>query len=217
MVSRDVKLIEYSKKVDFFNFLTHFIGVFFSVAAIVLMIEKSRGFRSLLSSVIYGITLVAVYSVSSVYHVLPKGELKRKFRQIDHSTVPLLIAGTATPCALITLFNVSMKHGIFVICLGWFCAFFGLFSKLFFFEKLKTVTMAVYVVCCSLMLFCVIPLLGQINSGAFMKLVYGCAFYGVGAALCALGSKKEILHPIFHIFVLLGSAFHFYVIYAFVI
>lgn len=155
--------------------------------------------------------------MSSVYHALPVGEAKRRARIADHSTVPLLIAGTATPCALITVFDISMPHAILILCLGWGCTLFGIISKVFFFEKLKAVTMAVYIISGAVMLLSVIPIFDKIETEGFLRLVYGCVFYLIGAVLCALGRKKPVLHVVFHVFVLVGSAFHFFAIYQYVL
>ncbi len=217
MINKNIAIIEYSKTVDLWNTITHALGSVFIVPASVFMLLKAEGGREKLSVLIYCLSFFAVYTVSSVYHALRDSEKKRKWRLLDHSTVPILIAGTATPCALITLYNVSSFHSLLVFCLAWGCSLFGLFSKLFFFEKLKSVTMAVYIISGAVMLLSVIPIMDKINSGAFMKLVYGCVFYVVGAILCGIGAKKEVFHPIFHVFVLLGSLTHFYVIYNFVI
>ena len=217
MIGKDVKLIEYSEKVDFLNGITHFAGAVLAVVGFIMLVSHAVGTRNILAAIVYGMTLVAVYTVSSVYHFLPKGEKKRKARIADHSTVPFLIAGTATPCALISLYNLKPSLGITVFVLGWLCTLFGLVSKLFFFEKLKSVTMVVYIVSGFIMLCSVIPVADKINMGAFRELIYGCLFYICGAVLCGLGRKYQFLHIIFHLFVILGSAFHFYVIYRYII
>lgn len=217
MIAKEVKLIEYSKRVDFFNCATHAVGAVAAVAALVLMIMKAQGARHTVSAVIYGLSLIAVYTVSAVYHGLKSGEAKRIARLIDHSTVPFLIAGTATPCALITLYNISIPHSILVLVLAWFCAIFGMISKIFFFEKLKNVTPIVYIVSCLIMLCSAVPLLDRMNVRAFLGLGDGNIFYLIGAGFCALGIKRPVLHVIFHVFALLASMIHFLVIYEFVI
>lgn len=217
MVGKDIQIIEYSRPVDRANTVTHLIGASLSVIGTVLLVKSSANTREALCGIIYGLTLIIVYTASTVYHGLPVGEKKRIARLIDHSAVPLLIAGTATPCALISLYRVSPSHGIIVFLCGWVCALFGIFSKLFFFERLKAVTMSVYIVCGSLMLFSAVPRLDELNAGGFWWLVAGCAFYLIGAVLCGLGAKKEALHPVFHVFVMLGSGLHFYCIYTFII
>jgi hemolysin III len=217
MLGSDVKLIDYSRKVDVANCITHASGAVAAAIGFAFMLAKANGVRSLLSAVIYCVSLIAVYSVSAVYHGLPAGEAKRIARLADHSTVPVLIAGTATPCALMTLWNISPAHCIFVMAAGWGCTLFGIFSKLFFFEKLKSVTVAVYIVSSVAMLVSVVPILDKINGGAFGGLLLGNAFYLTGAVFCAIGRKREVMHVVFHIFTLAASAVHWFVLYSYVI
>lgn len=217
MVSKEVKLIEYSKSVDMGNCITHALGAVLSVAAMIAMLVRAggMGLRHIICAVIYGLAMIAVYTVSATYHGLGSGEAKRIARLVDHSTVPILIAGTATPCALITVYDVSVGHSVFVLILAWFCALFGMFSKIFFFEKLRKVTVTVYIVSCFLMLISIIPIIGEIDGDAFKGIVLGCVAYLIGAAFCGLGIKKEVYHVVFHVFVLIGSAVHFYIIYSY--
>ncbi len=217
MIGKEVGIIEYSKPVDLANTVTHLIGTVLSAVGTVLLFLRSEGLRERACVLIYGASLIAVYTASAVYHALRPSEAKRIARLIDHSAVPLLIAGTATPCALISLYRISPFHGIAVFICGWVCALFGIFSKLFFFERLKTITMTVYIICGSLMLFSAVPRLGELNAGGFWWLVAGCVFYITGAILCGLGAKREVLHPVFHVFVLLGSALHFYAVYGYIL
>lgn len=217
MAAEKVKLIEYSKGVDTGNCLTHAVGAVLSVAALIMMSLKADGARHVAAALIYGISMVAVYTVSAVYHGLRQGEAKRIARLIDHSTVPVLIAGTATPCALITLFDVSLPHGLLVLFVGWGCTLFGIISKLFFFEKTRKITVAVYIISCIIMVCSAVPLLGKINQQAFAGIVFGNVFYLIGAVFCGLGIKKPAMHVVFHIFVLIASAVHFAVIYFYVI
>lgn len=216
MAGKDVEIVEYSPRVDFFNALSHGAGALFSLAALVLLLLKAQGIREGLSAALYGITMVAVYTVSAVYHAKKPGDSKRKWRIADHSTVPFLIAGTATPCALISLYEISSLHGIAVLVLGWFCAAFGAVSKLFFFNKLKAVTMAVYIFCGSVMLLSAVPRMGELDSRGFYLLVAGSVLYLIGALLCGIGKKYQWLHVVFHLFVMAATATHFYVIYTIV-
>lgn len=217
MIGQDVKLIEYSKTIDRYNCITHALGAVLGVFGTVAITMKASSLRHFISALIYSITLVAVFTVSAVYHGLPQGEAKRIARLVDHSAVPMLIAGTTTPCAMVSLYEIKPSLGITVTAIGWLCALFGLFSKLFFFEKLKKITMAVYIISCVIMLSSVIPVTGQINMGAFGYLVAGCIAYLIGAVLCGLGVKRPVLHVIFHIFVIIGAAVHFLTIHNFVI
>lgn len=217
MTGKDVKLIEYPKSVDAWNCITHAAGAVLGVVSLIMMLIKAEAMRHSFCAAVYGLSIIAVFTVSAVYHGLPSGEAKRRARLADHSTVPFLIAGTATPCALISLYEISHAHGLIIFIMGWICAVFGLISKVFFFEKLKSVTMAVYIISGTVMLFSAVPVLDKIDSGAFGELVFGSVLYVIGAVFCGLGVKKPSMHIVFHLFVLLASAVHVYVIYTAVI
>lgn len=217
MVNKDIGLIEYSKNVDKGNCITHAVGSVLSVSALVMLVLKAEGLRSMISAVVFGLSLIAVYTVSAVYHGLTDKRKKEIARLIDHSTVPILIAGTATPCALMTLYEISIPQALAVLALGWFSTLFGLFAKLFFFEKTRKITVAVYIISSFLMMCFAIPLLGQINGKAFGGIVFGNVLYLTGALFCLIGRKHPAMHIVFHIFTVLASAVHFFVIYTFVI
>lgn len=215
---KDVKLIEYSKPVDALNCITHAIGAALAVIGMVFLVKKSLILSDtvgVISCIIYSVSLIAVYAISALYHGLPQGEAKRKARLFDHLAIPLLLAGTSTPCALITLRRVSMPNSILVITIAWFCAIFGIIAKLFFFEKLKAAVMAVYFTGGAIMLLSTVPLLENINKTGFLILVVGCVAYTVGALFCHGGIKRPWMHVIFHIFTVFGSAFHYFAIYAY--
>lgn len=217
MVAEKVRLIEYSERVDFFNCVTHAIGAVLSVIGFAVMVFNADGARKIISAMIFGLSLIAVYTVSAVYHGLKNGEAKRMARLVDHSAIPFLIAGTATPCALITLYEISVPHSMAVLILAWFCAVFGLVSKVFFFEKLRKVTVAVYIISCALMIGCALPLLGDIDAEAFFGILLGCVFYLIGAAFCGLGIKRPTMHVVFHVFCILASLTHYLVIYEYIV
>ena len=81
MAANRIDLIEYSKKVDFCNSLTHAVGAVLSVPALIMLLMKAEGFRSTVSAAVFGLSLLAVYTVSAVYHGLPQGEAKRTARR----------------------------------------------------------------------------------------------------------------------------------------
>ena len=217
MVNRNIGLIEYSRKVDMGNCISHAVGAALSVPALIMLVLKADGWRHTVSAVIFGLSMLAVYTVSAVYHGLTDPKKKATARLIDHSTVPMLIAGTATPCALVTLYEINGFYALAVFFLGWFSTLFGLFAKLFFFEKTRKITVAVYIASSLLMMCCAVPVLGEINGNAFGGIVFGNMLYLTGALFCLLGRKRPALHIVFHIFAVLATATHFAVIYRFVV
>jgi hemolysin III len=217
-----VELIEYTRKQDISFCVSHAAGAVFGVFALIASFIKTGAFGSMtqqISALVYCLSFIAVYGISAVYHGLKPGRAKAVMRRLDHIAIPVLLAGTTTPCALVSLYRVSHIHGIIVFCAGWLIALIGVISKVFFFnnEKLKAVCMAVYFIGGAAMLFSAVPLLGNISSEGFMFLLLGCVLYGIGAVFCRLGMKYPVYHLHFHILVLLGSIIHFFTIYHYVL
>ena len=206
-----VELIEYTKAQDALNCVTHALGAIFGAAVLVLLIKKALPLGSVrytAAAVVYGLSIILLYSASAVYHGLPQGEAKRTARLVDHSVIPILLAGTATPCALITLYNHNK--------LGWGSVLFGFIAKLFFFQKTKAACVAVYIIAGAVMLSCSLAVIDEINVHALLLLVLGCAVYLFGSIFCAVGRKHPWFHVPFHIFMVAGSMIHAYVIYEYV-
>lgn len=214
-----VELIEYTKAQDALNCVTHALGALLGAVVLVLLTEKAAPFgmaRYTASAIIYGLSLIVLYSASAVYHGLPQGEAKRTARLVDHSVIPILLAGTATPCALITLYNHNKICCAVVLLLGWGSVIFGLVAKLFFFQKTKAACVAVYIIAGAVMLSCSLAVVDEINVHALLLLVLGCAVYLFGSIFCALGRKHPWCHVPFHMFMVAGSMIHAYVIYEYV-
>lgn len=219
-LTKDVKLIEYPRGVERANVLTHAPGAVFGAAGLFALIKKaaaSGSGRIIFSAAVYGAAFLLVYLCSAVYHALPQGEIKRRARLLDHLAIPLLLAGTTTPCALVSLWRVSVPHGAAVFAAAWAVAAFGVLGKLFFFEKLKAAVIAVYFAGGSVMLFSALPHAASFDKTAFALLFAGSAVYCAAGLLCRAGIKRPVFHPVFHAVVLLGSLTHFAVIYFFIL
>lgn len=94
-----VELIEYTKAQDALNCVTHALGAVLGAAVLILLIKKAAPFdsaRYMAAAVVYGLSIILLYGASAVYHGLPRGEAKRTARLVDHSVIPILLAGTAT-------------------------------------------------------------------------------------------------------------------------
>lgn len=219
-LSKDVELIEYPPKIEKANMVTHAVAAVFALAALILSLVKviDKGPRFIISAAVYCLAFFGVYTISAVYHGLPAGEAKRTARLFDHIAIPLLLAGTATPCALITLYRVDYFHCALVFSIAWFSALFGIVSKLFFFSNktAKILCMVVYFAGGAIMMLSNITILDEINKTAFILLIIGCLLYTLGAVFCSLGIKHPAFHPVFHILVFLASAVIFLSIYNYI-
>lgn len=215
----DVELIEYTVAQDALNCSTHAVGAVMGVFVLMMLIRKAAPFGSVrytLSALIYGLSLVLLYTASAVYHGLPKGEMKRAARIVDHSVIPVLMAGTATPCAMITLYAYNRVCCAAVMILAWGSVLFGLIAKLFFFQKTKAACVVVYIVAGAVMLSCSLAVINEINLHALRLLVLGCIVYLSGSVFCAVGRSHPWCHVIFHMFIVAGSMIHAFAIYKYV-
>ena len=217
-----VTLVEYTKAQERANCLTHAAGAVCAAACFAAALLKTiptGSARRIAAAAVYCTAFFAVYTISAVYHGLPHGDAKRTARRLDHMAIPLLLAGTATPCALISLHRVSPATGTAVFLIAWSCAAFGVVSKLFLFENklFKTLCMVVYFTGGAVMMLLAVPLLGRIDRTAFLLLTAGCLLYAGGAALCRVGMKRPWFHTAFHVLVLAGSLVQFYVVYRYIL
>ena len=200
-----VELIEYTKAQDALNCVTHALGAIFGAAVLVLLIKKALPLgsaRYTAAAVVYGLSIILLYGSSAVYHGLPQGEAK--------------LAGTATPCSLITLYNHNKICCAVVLLLGWGSVLFGFIAKLFFFQKTKAACVVVYIIAGAVMLSCSLAVIDEINIRALLLLVLGCAVYLFGSIFCAVGRKHPWFHVPFHMFMVAGSMIHAYVIYEYI-
>jgi len=206
------RLSYYSSKEEKFNVISHGFGLLLSVVALILLILKSLKHQDkiyLITSVIYGLSLIILYAASTFYHASKKPEIRYKLNIFDHASIYVLIAGTYTPFSLITL-NGWVGWTIFGV--SWGLAFIGIILKLFFTGKYDKASTIAYVLMGWVIIFAIKPLIDSLSLQGLVWLFIGGFFYTFGAFLY---SKEKIKynHAIFHIFVLLGSFAHFMAVY----
>lgn len=198
---------------EIFNAITHGVGDLIAIAALVLLIVFATVYGDgwcLASGIVYGITLVILYTMSTLYHAITPERAKRVFRIFDHCSIFLLIAGTYTPYSLVTLREVDF-HGI---SLGWliFGVIWGLAVVGIVFAALrksvKWVEVPLYVLMGWMIILSIKDLVANLASGGVILLVAGGIVYTIGVVFFIL-HKYRYMHSIWHIFVLAGSILHF--------
>jgi len=207
---------EYSPKEELLNIITHAFGFFLSIPALVLLVKNAYQYGDLLyigSAYIFGGSLVILYAASTLYHSAKKQKLREQLNVFDHSAIYVLIAGTYTPFALITL-NGSIGWIIFSV--SWGMAFIGIILKLFFTGKYKILSTIIYVLMGWMILFAIKPLMNSLPSEGLLWLFAGGVSYTIGAILYSV-KKIRFNHAIFHVFVLIGSFCHFYSVFYYVL
>ena len=195
-----------------FNTITHGIGSILSIVALVLMVvyaSYNSDAWSIVGVSIFGSTLILLYMSSTLYHAFSNGRVKQIFKTLDQSFIYLLIAGTYTPVLLITLRN-TLGWTVFVLV--WAMAIGGITHRIFFFDKLKKLSLVSYIIMGWLSLIVFKSLLNAAPAELVVWLLIGGAFY-TGGLIFYSWEKLPFNHAIWHLFVLGGSFSHFMGIY----
>ena len=203
-MSKRHKLIEYTPGEEIFSAITHGLGALFGVYALVYMVVVSAIHGSpwaVVSSAIYGSTLIILFCMSTLYHAISNKKAKLVFRVLDHSTIFLLIAGTYTPIALITLRG-AMGWVIFGV--EWGVAILGIILNAISIERFKLFSMIGYVVCGWMGVIAFVPLINAMPFPGFMYVLGGGLFYTIGLIFYKLKNVRY-MHSIWHLFVLIGA------------
>jgi len=199
-----------------FNTITHGIGSVLSIVALVLMVvyaSYNSDAWSIVGVSIFGSTLILLYMSSTLYHAFSNGRVKQIFKTLDQSFIYLLIAGTYTPVLLITLRNTL---GWTVFGLVWAMAIGGITHRIFFFDKLKKLSLVSYILMGWLSLIVFKSLLNAAPAELVVWLLIGGAFY-TGGLIFYSWEKLPFNHAIWHLFVLGGSFSHFMGIYLYLV
>ena len=166
--------------------------------------DKLKGY--FLAILIGGPVLYLIlYFFSTVYHSLTNSRLKAIFRRLDHSAIYILIAGTYTPVILISLRSTWV---IYLLPIIWLIAIIGIYMKIQFIHKYEKVSLWIYITMGWLALIAIKPLLIYMPLKSFVFIIAGGIIYTIGIAFY-VRKKLPYHHVIWHIFVLIGSTFHY--------
>ena len=199
----------YTKGEEIFNMVSHIVGASLGIVAIVLGIVFSainhNGY-GIASSIVYGITLILLYTMSSIYHGLnPKLKAKKVFQVIDHCSIFLLIAGTYTPFTLCTLREYNPVLGWTIFGIVWGLAVLGIALNSIDLKKYKVFSMICYLV----MGWCIIVrinvIMEALGTSGFTLLLLGGIVYTIGAIFYGVGKKKKWMHSVFHLACVIAS------------
>lgn len=198
------------------NSITHILGAVAALAGLVVLVV----FASLqgdpwkiVSFSIYGLTLFLVYLSSTFYHSL-SGRAKALFRKLDHAAIYLLIAGTYTPYALVSL---QGAWGWSIFGVVWGLAVFGIVQDTLAMKGHRIIAVVIYILMGWIGLIAIKPLLASLSVAGFMWLLVGGIFYTLGIVFYALDHKYRHFHGIWHMFVLAGSTCHYVSILVYVL
>lgn len=208
----DRQLPNYSTGEEIMNTVTHIVGGAMGVAALtmcVMLAAQNRNIYGVIGSSIYGFCMIALYSVSSVYHGLRPGMGKKVMQVIDHCTIYFLICGTYTVIALSAIRPIYPKLGWLLLGFEWIMAIIATVLTAIDLKQYRVFSMICYIG----MGWAIIPfakvVMQVLTKPGFYLLFAGGIAYTIGAVLYGIGSKKKWMHSVFHIFVDIGSLLQF--------
>lgn len=206
----------YSPAEELANSLTHGVGVVLSIAGLAVLVGFASAFGTawhIVSCSIYGATQIALYTASTLYHSIPLPRAKAVLRLFDHAAIFLFIAGSYTPFALV---NLRGPWGWSILVIIWAAALAGVALQNRLMHQRSWVTALPYVVMGWVVVMAIEPLTQTVAPGGIALLVAGGAAYTLGVVFYAW-RRLPFSHAIWHGFVLVGSALHFFAVLFYVI
>ena len=214
----DRKLPNYSRAEERMNMVTHIVGGGLGVAALVLCVLRAAGRENgfgVFAAVIYGVSMITLYTMSSVYHGLRPGTAKKVMQVLDHCTIYFLISGSYTPFVLSAIRPAYPALGWGLFTFEWTLTILAVVLTAIDLKKYKVFSMICYIG----MGWAIFPFAGilveTVSFTGFLLVLLGGVAYTIGAVLYGIGSRRPWMHGVFHIFVVLGSLLQFMAIYGY--
>lgn len=205
----DRRLPCYTLGEELLNSISHGAGALASIAGLVFCLLYSDNAYAVVSSCIYGLGLIGVFTISCVYHALKPGTAKKVLQVIDHCTIYLLIAGTYTVIVLSAIRPADPVLGWGLFGFQWAVAALAVTLTAIDLKKFGVFSMICYIG----MGWAVIPFWRKavevLSMPGFLLLLFGGIAYTIGSILYGLGRTRKWMHGIFHIFVLIGAALQY--------
>ena len=201
-------LPRYSRGEEIMNMVTHIVGGGLAVLTLILCLLRAvqRGsVQGIVCAAIYGSTMIAVYTMSSVYHGLHPGTAKKVMQIIDHCTIYFLIAGTYTPIVVCALAPVYPAIGWGLLIFQWVLAIIATVLTAIDLRRYRVFSMICYIGMGWSVIFFLPQAMEVLGASGFCFLLAGGIAYTIGAILFGIGSKVKWMHSVFHLFVIAGS------------
>lgn len=206
----------YSAEEEIAHTITHAIGALLSVAGLVIMLilaNMNGDVWHVISSSVFGATLIILYSASSLYHGISNPRAKAILKQLDHAAIYLLIAGTYTPFLLVSLRGV---WGWSLFAVIWSIAIAGMALEFIDARRFKKLSLWLYLGLGWIVVLAIKPMFEQVEPGGLILLLLGGLSYSLGV-IFYVRKQMAYHHAIWHLFVLAGSMFHFFSVLFYVI
>lgn len=207
----DRVLPTYTVGEEIFNMVSHIVGGALGVitlVACVLIAAFDQNAMGVVCSAVFGVSMITLYTMSSVYHGLKSKAAKKVFQVIDHCTIYFLIAGTYTPMVLCGLMRTSPVWAWIIFSIVWGCAALATTLTAIDLKKYKVFSMICYIAMGWAILLSIKDMHIALGNAGFALLLSGGIFYTGGVIFYKLGKDKKYFHSIFHLFTLVGSITH---------
>lgn len=206
------QLPDYTKGEEIANTITHTIGAVLGAAALVLCViyaSIGRNPYRIVSAVVYGTSLVSLYTVSSVYHGMKTCTAKKVFQVLDHCMIYFLIGGTYTPIVLGPLREYRPVLGWTIFGIAWGLCIFGCVFTAIDHNKFRVLSMICYMGIGWVIVIAAKPTIAAVSQKGFFHIFAGGMVYTVGVIAYEIGNSKRYFHSLFHVFVVIGSVWQF--------
>ena len=208
---KKVTIPKYTLGEELINSISHGIGVLLGITALVLTVvfsARNHNTIGIVSSCIYGSTMIIMYLISCLYHALsPRLKAKKVFRILDHCDIYLFIAGCYTPYCLSLIGGTT---GWIIFGIIWASAIIGVLLNAINLEKFQIPSTLMYLIMGWMIIFSYNSISSLLPKPGLILLISGGIAYTIGAILYAIGSKRKYFHSVFHFFVLAGSTLQFF-------
>ncbi len=214
------QLPNYTRGEEIFHMVSHIVGAAVGVIVLALctVFSAIKGNLWLLAGgIIYGSSMIALYTMSSIYHGLKASTGKKVMQVLDHCTIYYLIAGTYTPILLGAIREVSPAVCWSILIFVWSLAIVATVLTAIDLKKYAVFSMTCYILMGWCIIFAVNTALKALGTGGFLWLLSGGIMYTIGAVLYGLAKKKRYMHALFHLFTVAGSILQFVSIFFYIV
>lgn len=206
---KDRELPTYTKGEEIFNMVSHIVGGAIGLIGMVLCIIFSaihQNSYAIVGSIIYGISMIFLYTMSSIYHGLkPTRKAKKVMQILDHCTIYVLIAGTYTPILLSSIMKVDQVAAWTMLAIVWIFAILGIVLNAIDLKQFKVFSMICYIAMGWCIIFRIDLVIKSLGMTGFILILLGGIIYTLGTILYGIGKKVKYMHSMFHLCVVIGT------------
>lgn len=206
---KDRELPTYTKGEEIFNMVSHIVGGAIGLIGMVLCIIFSaihQNSYAIVGSIIYGISMIFLYTMSSIYHGLkPTRKAKKVMQILDHCTIYVLIAGTYTPILLSSITKVDQVAAWTMLAIVWIFAILGIVLNAIDLKQFRVFSMICYIAMGWCIIFRIDLVIKSLGMTGFILILLGGIIYTLGTILYGIGRKVKYMHSMFHLCVVIGT------------